>query len=321
MVISLSEWRCQNLGSESETLKKNHMISSVRTSDDRIQRAESCEGKYRYFLFLVEGVCSMRKTILGKVALTLLTALALCATASVASAAGVVQGSVVKLSNPSFPSGAGANGEFSVDVKSSGVYDGITDFYTFCVEKNQTFVPGSEMDVVALSKSTLGLSPAPVLTKQVAWLFIEYTRVRAGLAGAIANFYRMDSAANMNSDADALQNAIWHYTAPSQVALIAGNKYITLLGSHAFEVNNLVVGANDIGGVSIMQMKTGGTWSGPSAGLGTYVGGTNRQDQLYVDLTRIPPPSTVPEPASIAMWLSVAVGGMVARRRRTAQAA
>ncbi len=67
-------------------------------------------------------------------------------------------------------------------------------------------------------------------------------------------------------------------------------------------VDLLVEGTNDIGGVSIMQMKTGGAWSGPGAGLGTYVGGTNRQDQLYLDLSKIPPPSTVPEPASVAMW-------------------
>lgn len=262
----------------------------------------------------------MRKTILGKVALTLLTALAICASASVASAAGVVKGSVVKLTNPSFPLGAGGNGEFSVDVKESGVFDDVIDFHTFCIEKGQSFVPGTELDVVDLSKSTIGLAPAPVLTKKVAWLFIEYTRVRAGLVGAIANFYRMDSAANMNADADALQNAIWHYTAPSQTALTPGNKYATLLTIYDSAVNLLVEGTNDIGGVSIMQMKTGGAWSGPGAGLGDYIGGTNRQDQLYADLDRIPPPSSVPEPASIAMWLSVAVGGMVARRRRTAQA-
>lgn len=296
-------------------------MKSATTSDDRIQWADSGDGEYRYFLFFVEGVCSMRKSFLGKVALTLLTAVALCATASVASAAGVVKGSVVKLSNPGFPNGAGGNGEFSVDVKQSGVFDGATDFYTFCVEKGQTFVPGTELDVVALSKSTIGLTPAPVLTKQVAWLFIEYTRVRNGLTGAIANFYRMDSAANMNADADALQNAIWHYTAPSQTALSAGNKYAAYLSLYSASVSSLVEGANDIGGVSIMQLMAGGSWDGGGAGLGNYVGGGHRQDQLYADLSKIPPPSTVPEPASVAMWLSVAVGGMLARRRRTAQAA
>ena len=258
----------------------------------------------------------MRKLFWMHIGIAAMAVVSVCTIANTASAT-VVLGDKVKLTNPLFPVGAGSNGEFSVDVKAGGIYDGVTDFRTFCVEKDQTFSIGAEMDVTKLTLSTSGPPPGAgpyTMTATVAWLFREFTKDRLNLAGQTESFYDETSSALMNADANSLQNAFWHYTGGQVAVGTISAKYTALIAANAGAIGLLVADAVSIGGVSIMQLKTGGSWSGGGAGLGDYIGGINRQDQLVVDLSGLS--TDVPEPASMLLWLTVAIGGAFARGRK-----
>lgn len=230
-----------------------------------------------------------------------------CFTAAQVSAAGVVVGSKVAITNPG---GAlyGTNGEFNVYVQGSGtaLNAATPDFWTFCIQKDETFNPnaGYAYDVVGLTTSTQATVYS--LTKEVAYLFREFTRVKNSLPGAIAGFY-----GPLATEANKLQEAIWHYSTPSQQSFDNNNRYM-IGSSNSIWTSQMIADKNalvDFGGVRVMTIKSGGTWVN-----GVYVGGTHHQDQLYVELGDLS--TEVPEPASVAMWLTVAAGGAFARRRR-----
>ncbi len=86
-------------------------------------------------------------------------------------------------------------------VNTSGSHSGYaTQFATFCVQRTQTFSPGSLYNVT-LSKQTDGTKQAP-LTPEAAWLFHKWNS--RGLTD-----YRYDDPTNRVYDARDLQLALW----------------------------------------------------------------------------------------------------------------
>ena len=110
-------------------------------------------------------------------------------------------GDYIKLSDNTYSNWGG--GPFGVDIAiSQGNYDGITDYYTFCLEQSEYFSPGKEYYVYDVSHGAIeggqsGGNPDP-LSYATAYLFYNYTY------NTLLGFDK-----NSADDNKALQNAIW----------------------------------------------------------------------------------------------------------------
>lgn len=221
--------------------------------------------------------------------------------ASTTDAGLLVVGSKIKLATTGYP---GSNGEFGVFVNNGASYTNSSyanptkpneDFRTFCAEKYENFNPGQEMTVSGISLVTVATGYS--LTNAAAWLFREFSLLKgAGYIGSIGG----TSYNSNDSDANALQNALWFYIG-GQIGGLTGanNKYVNAVNANQSAINAM----QSYGGVRILNLK---------------VGAQNKQDQLYYDADSDPDRSlaTVPEPMSAAVWLTALAGAVLMRRKR-----
>lgn len=207
-------------------------------------------------------------------------------------AAALSGGSVITLTDSY---GTTGGGEFIAN-HVSGPGSG-PSFITFCLEKDETFTPGSNLYVKSVSTEARdggsgGPSPDPIIA-QTAYLYSQFR------AGTLSNYdYASTGSAHVN-DANSLQKAIWYFEQEiTSTSDAQANLWIT-------EANNAVA----VGG-SWYTMH--GTGIGNVRVLNLYKNAAytiHAQDQLYL----LP----VPEPEVYAM-LAAGLGllGFVARRRK-----
>jgi len=130
-------------------------------------------------------------------------------------------------------------------VNTSGSHSGYaTQFATFCVQRTQTFSPGSVYDVT-LSKRTDGSWPHVDLTPEAAWLF--HTWNSRALQG-----YSYDDTTNRVDDAGDLQLALWAHMgaySPGSLSVKAKSWYDAAkgqwTGTHNVYVMQLYQSSND----------------------------------------------------------------------------
>lgn len=266
-------------------------------------------------------------------------AIALCCTASTANAAATLvggaagTGSLLKLYYSSFP---GTDGEFGAFVSTnapSGAYAnanagtlGKDDFRTFCVQLNELVNDGETVRVDAISKITASTNPDMALTATAAWLFREYSKLRAvpgGIArykgdipyaGATFNYNSFDASNNV-TDPNLLQQALWSLMGWSNAQILASgfgpvftttanNKYMAAVSTAVTngDVAAMTVTANSIGGVSVLNLVKASN-------------GAVRQDMLYYN-PNFGSSTAVPEPMSAGLWLTTLVVGACVYRRR-----
>lgn len=145
------------------------------------------------------------------------------------------------------------------------------------------------------------------------------------LAGTTYNFQTSGTVTGGNNsrvtDANLLQKAIWYFQGQSlgsEPGDVSNNKYVKAVQNYitnngAFADLSAAAKSRalllDVAGVKMMNLATG-----YNSSTGKF--SNNIQSQLYWDGT--PPQSNnpVPEPASIAMWLTMATFGGYVRRRR-----
>ena len=186
----------------------------------------------------------------------------------------------------------GSGGEFSAEVTNgtTGLPTG-NMFQTFCLETDEYLSYGSTyyfaVNTQAVNGGVGGGSPDP-LSSQAAWLYNEFT---LGDSGSLD--YDFDnSSGQRNSDAGALQNAIWFLE--DELATVSGK---------ALTYKNLAINdgwTDDIGDIRVLNLYKTSDLSG------------NVQDVL-AKVT----PAAVPAPGAL---LLSAVGTMCAgylRKRRT----
>jgi hypothetical protein len=231
--------------------------------------------------------------------------------------AGVTVGSIVKIFNQA---NHGTNGEFEVHTLASSANYDFEDFKTFCVEGGNAveyFTPGTVQIVAGLGLDTLSdASPtnSPSLTKAVAALFREFTLLKINsyvgdFFGSSAVHYDTNDG---GTDANLLQEAIWALMNPTSLNYVpSGNKFynaVTGSGVGVATMNALLVTANSIGGVQIMNMKNG---------MDVNAGGSaNAQDMLYYSAIPGGDFNPVPEPLSATIWLTTLIAGACVYRRR-----
>jgi len=201
----------------------------------------------------------------------------------------------------------GSGGEFSIDHVSGGV--GTTEsFYTFCVERTEFILFSNPETVRVSSISQTSLETNYALNVKTSILYREFLRNRGTgtlFSGVYAQSY------SSTSDADLVQNAIWHY----QGNQVAANSLVTKVD--AFYANvylslSAAMQSSLYGGVSILNLARDGSGIRPQGG---YDSNDRRQDMLVYRQSSSP---VIPEPASAVLFFSGLVGCCGFLRRRVA---
>ncbi len=215
--------------------------------------------------------------------------------AQTVSAADIVAGDVIKLSDGV---GSGPGGEFI-----GSFMDNTGSFATFCLEKNEYFnyfgqpLKVQAVNSAAVSGGSWGGNPDPI-SYQTAWLYTEFRSGSLSGYGATA------------SDADSLQNAFWYLenelAATNTPALLASLSTKTQTWVGLAETAVTSGGWNSIGNVRVLNLLR-------KDGSGNFT--VQAQDQLYL-LTPVPEPETY-----ALMGLGLGLLGFVARRRKQQAAA
>ncbi|MCX7396069.1 MAG: hypothetical protein NT138_00150 [Planctomycetales bacterium] len=235
----------------------------------------------------------------------MLAAMVACSMFSVSTASAaftVSVGQTIKLYNGP---GSGNGGEFIV----KHVTDGYSAerFRTFCVQTTEYFNFGETLTIDAIAD--FSSAPANPIKATTSALYREFMRGMAAANGA-ANYAGtiLGVAYTFNSTTDAqaglLQQAIWNFQGQGSYsnAFVTAANSLGFLGADATSLTG--TNLQTYGYVQALQLKR-------SDGAGGLM---NAQDQLYWDgrgqLT------AVPEPASIALWGTFALGGLLRTRRR-----
>lgn len=235
----------------------------------------------------VKITISSAKRVAGAVALAL--GFALCVPS--ASAAPVISaGDKIRLYDGP---GTTGGGEFWVDVLGTGVTGTINasnnDFITFCLEKNEYFTPGQDLQVAAVNTAAVnggvgGGSPDP-LSPETAYLYTQFSN------GTLSSY------SHSSFRADSLQRAIWYLE--NEIAFEDLDFQAQLWVEEAQDA-----GWTSIGDVRVLNLlrKSGDNW-------------IKAQDQLYIA-------TPVPEPQAYALLLAgLGLMGFFARRRRESSTA
>lgn len=226
-------------------------------------------------------------TVRGAVRATF--AVALLAGAQMASAQ-VAAGSVVKL-DTSLP---GSQGPFAGSVVSGPGAGG--SFLSFCLEKYETFTPGSNLYVKSVTGATTnaawgsyGASTSDPLSNATAWLFTQYS------TNTLSGF-----SATSSSKANSLQNAIWYLedeiSWTSMYSDTQAKAWVALAQTATSGPNSWT----NSGNVQVLNLFKNANYT------------QHAQDQLYYYVT-----SPVPETETYAMLLAgLGVMGAIVRRRK-----
>jgi len=176
-----------------------------------------------------------------------------------------------------------SGGEFDVDVLTWTYAGGNPwtlvssgkDFQTFCVEKNETFVPTALYNVTVATQT---IATGKQLTNETAWLFHEWN------SGNLSGYDYSNGLGQREADAGQLQHALW--------ALMT--EEAAPVGGDALTWYNLAMGsgANGIGNVRILQLFTTDT-------SGRIV---NAQDMLV---------EVVPEPGTLVASFALLAPGAI----------
>lgn len=200
--------------------------------------------------------------------------------------------------------GAGGGGEFRVrEITGPGPTFGEI-FKTFCLEQNENITLGSTyyatLDAGAIQGGDSGGNPDPLsdATKWLYYWFVQNTLDMPDLdPGAGVVKYRYDN----QTDASELQEAIWKL----EGEISSTDGLATKLVNYA-----TTQGAFNVSNAEVLVLNL---WSAyPVTNEGTQ----RRQSQLYFRTTE--GGNQIPEPASMAIWGLMALGGVVAWRRRAA---
>ena len=217
--------------------------------------------------------------------------------ASVAMAQSVGVGGTIRLNDGP---GSGPGGEFVATVLSGGS----GSFNTFCIEYNEYFSYGQTLRVQNISLGAVGggvnVGPggtAPSggnpgydpISNQTAWLYTGFRNQW------LPGYDFAGPASARQSDANALQNAIWYLE--NEIGSVSGQAatWVSMANyavAHGFTNSNVRV-------LNLMRESV--------IGSGNF--NTRAQDQLYI--------APVPEPETYMMLLAgLGLMGFVARRRR-----
>lgn len=190
--------------------------------------------------------------------------------------------------------GTGSGGEFRV---SENVALGEV-FKTFCIERNEFInLPGTyyvTLETAARAGGVGGGSPDPIgdATK---WLYYWYTQ---NVLDTQVPGFQYDDA----GDADHLQNAFWQLEQEGVTASGLGASLVAAATGAGSWNSNLG---------DVFALNLWGSYNQTTGAVSGY-----KQSQLYFRSRQ--GGNEIPEPASMAIWGLMALGGVVAFRRRAA---
>ncbi len=243
-----------------------------------------------------------------------LIAVALVFSTSSMSWAGLIKGDIVKFDRAGTVGGSTGGGEFAIHKLVSGNWQRL-DVASFCLEFNEYVVLGERLVVGSVSDRAVlgGVGSGGLgdpLSAKTQFLYAAYASGQ--LSTAVTGYTRNAAWA------DSMQEAVWmlegeitSFTkAHTQTLLTYANNYTGPLLNNVFALN-LFREAVPIAALNAFNPSDMTTWDAVKA--------FHRQDQLYY----VPPPitpsgaGTVPEPASLALWLSAGLMGSFLRFRRS----
>lgn len=195
-----------------------------------------------------------------------------------------------------FQDGPGSpGGEFGIAHASTPT---VTEFITFCVEKNEyiNFSSNFYVESISMTADAGGVSGGPQdpVGPEAQWLYYNF---RMGtLVNYIAGGVNDTSTARTNS-ANALQNAIWFLEGEITNAG-SGQAYVDLAVQELFAYNNSSNYSGNMATamdrVRIMNIR----WNNAN--------GDRAQSQMFM----------VPEPTAMSVWASIGLSALFVRRRQ-----
>ena len=244
----------------------------------------------------------------------ILIAGALLFTANSTCWAGLIKGDIVKFDRGTFGGGSGG-GEFAMHklvTSSSGESWQQMDVATFCLEFNEHIVLGQRLVVGAISDRAVlggisgGSGFGDPLSAQTQFLYAAYASGQLSTAVGYTP---------SNAWADSMQEAVWSLEGEvtsltklhSQTLINYANTYSGPLLSNVFALN-LFKSNVPIAALNAFDPSNRATWDA--------VAGYHRQDQLYYVAPSGSGAGNIPEPASLALWLTASLIASFSRFRR-----
>ena len=217
--------------------------------------------------------------------------------------ASVMVGDIVRFQNgPGSP-----GGEFGIAHEAT---PDITEFATFCLEKNEYINFSDTFEVYDISQNAdnggVGGGPLDPVGEKTAWLYYNF---RQGTLAGYENGDITDTSSSRVDAANALQNAVW-FLEDEQNSAGVGASFVALADA---EYDAFINDANYAGNmqtaidlVRAMNIK----WNSGSRK------GQKAQSQLYL---LDPPPGgggSIPEPSTYIIWSLLMVGMIVVYKRQ-----